>query len=391
MDSRPSRAFCLTIQTPIEDPDWDDLDSIVGGSLRFVVWQLEQAPTTGQLHLQVYLEFSKPVRPSVFKLFCAREVDEPLYEQSTWCSGFHVEPRRASREAARQYCEVAEWKGESKGRVEGPWYWPSLAAWDQGGQGKRSDLSSACALLKSGGSLVDVARTQPETFVRFERGLSRLADILSPSDFREVEGWFIWGDTGVGKSHWVYSTFGPANVYSPPSESPLWFDGYRGQSVLFFEEFDSAVPIKTLLRIVDEYSLAVQVKGGFVNARWTRVIFTGNSDITRGWPRELMRRFGFGSRVRHVGVRDGERVGFPTAAEVGGAGGFSMVKRRHVVAPRPDAVPGADAPGIAAGDGHVAAVQPGPPGPMVGDGGVRILPNFVVDDGGVVRHRPVYG
>jgi len=397
--SKPARAHCLTIQNPIQDPDWSFLAILTGGKLRCAVWQLEAAPTTGQLHFQAYVEWNKPVRGSVFRSFAADPADFPFEDQSTWCSGIHVEPRRASREAARQYCEVAEWKGESKGKLDGPWYWPSLEAWGSGGQGYRSDLAAACAIIQSGGSLYDVAVASPATFVRYERGLDRLSFILSPSEFRECVGIFLWGATGVGKSHWVYSTFGAANVYPVASEAPLWLDGYTGQSILFFEEFDSAVPIKTLLRIVDGYPLLVPVKGGFRHSRWTRVIFTGNSDVTATWPPELIRRFtADGVRhIYHVGMRNGVRTGFPSPASVGGRGGFPVIRRPHALpappggavaqypelplAPPPIPAPAnVDDPSVVSISDVIHEVAPK---------GVRILPSFVRAPDTYVHHAPL--
>jgi len=404
---KPSRAHCLTIQAPFEDPDWDTLNELAGGHLRFAVWQLESAPSTGQLHFQAYCEWSKTVRGGVFARWAS--VPSELDSDVPWCSGIHVEQRRGTREQAREYCEVAIYKDEEKGRLDGPWYW-NLAGWDQGGQGRRSDFAAAVDLIAGGGSIMDVAKQFPASFVRYERGLARLGEVLAPPVFRDVEGWYIWGDTGVGKSHWVYSTFGVANVYAIANESPLWFDGYAGEPVLFFEEFESLVSIKTLLRIVDGYPLRVPVKGGFIRAQWTRVIITGNYDVTPHWPPELKRRFGFPlgrgdhGNVRHCRLVGERRLGFPSASEVGGLGGFPVVRVPHVV-------PTLGASGV--GSDHLAAsdsadsdhewrgllagldISLEASGSDVSGGGggelvapPRILPNFVLD-GGVVRHSPL--
>lgn len=418
----------------MEDLDPDLLNELSRGQLRYCVWQLEQGTETGHVHFQAYVEWKKPQRAAVFARWSALEPtyldrscfssehDEPEWgvERFSWCQGIHVSVRRASREAARQYCMVREFKGKSKGYLDGPWEWGEFTA---GGQGTRNDLAACCAWIKGGGSIRDLAAKWPTTYVKYERGFRSLAHELSPVVFRDVEGWYIWGDTGVGKSHWVFSCYGPDNVYVVANESPLWFDGYHGQSVIFFEEFDSLVPIKKLLRIVDGYPLLVPVKNGFVRAEWSRVIITGNSDVSQQWPCELKRRFGFprglGTRgnVRHCKWSGTERVGFPTFEEAGGGGPFTIERRPHVVRYAPGSGPppqlgmggGSDlssgSPGssgdvlssdaMAVGDGFDNILSSGDVGHLgVGVGlmssvKTQILPSFAQCADGIVRYNGV--
>jgi len=236
---KPARAHCLTIQNPVEDPDWDQLNVIAKGALRYAVWQLECAPTTKTLHFQCYVEWNRTVRGSVFDQWCKlppsdarwvsfrRGVDSSSYfrfsesEKFQWCQGIHVEARGKSPEAARQYCMVDVFKGESKGRLDGPWEW---GEWSDTKQGKRNDLDTVASFVAKGGLLREVVDRWPSVYCKYERGLRSISEIVAPPMLRRVESWVLWGDTGVGKSHWVYTTFGPANVYAVTSESTLWFD-----------------------------------------------------------------------------------------------------------------------------------------------------------------------
>jgi len=323
----------------VEQFDCDFLNQLSGGNLRYFVGQLERAPSTGTVHFQCYVEWRKPQRGSVFSRWAAEEPSSlgreyfSAFEPFAWCSGIHVELRLASREAARQYCMVREFKGEDKGYLDGPWEWGEF---EEGGRGRRSDLAVATAWISSGGDLFGVAQRWPDVFVKFERGLSSLEALVAPREFRDVEGWVLWGATGAGKSHFVYEAFGVDNVHVVASEAPFWLGPYRGQPVLLFEEFASVLDIKTLLRVVDGYPGDFSIKGGHTRGRWFRVILTGNDDFTRSWPPELKRRFGFsaanpGGNVRHC---TGRGAGFPTIAEVGGGGPFPVV-RRPFIAPRP--------------------------------------------------------
>jgi len=291
---------------------------------------------------------------------------------------------------------VAEFKGDDKGRLDGPWEW---GLWDSGGSGKRNDLATVAAFIAAGGTIADVARQWPTVFIRNERGIRSYANLnaqLNPC-VREVEGHYLWGDTGVGKSHWVYSTFGIANVYVVANESPLWFDGYSGQPVLFFEEFGSSVAITTMLKLVDGYPLLVPIKGGFVLAEWTRVILTGNGDVTGQWPKELKRRFGFpgglgdAGNVYHCRWNGGQRTGFPSAERVGGSAiPFTWRVRKHAV-PSPSVALLGDAGGGGSSsssrdddvsDASGLSLDGGPVQPVV-----QILPGFAVCRDGVTREN----
>lgn len=67
--------------------------------IRHAVWQVERAPTTGRLHLQMYAEFRSPVRPHAIQRHFP---------------GAHVEESKGSYEQNKAYCTKEET------RVEGP-------------------------------------------------------------------------------------------------------------------------------------------------------------------------------------------------------------------------------------------------------------------------------
>lgn len=67
--------------------------------------------------------------------------------------------------------------------MSGPW---ERGSWEEGGQGRRNDLSAAIASLKAGG-LKRVAEENPTAYVKYSKGLKALAQELEPrltdSDF----------------------------------------------------------------------------------------------------------------------------------------------------------------------------------------------------------------
>lgn len=66
-----------------------------------------------------------------------------------------------------------------------------------------------------------------------------------------------------------------------------WFDGYTGQNIVLFDDFDSGqCSYRLLLKLLDRYPLSVQVKGGCVNWRPRIVYITSNRDPSMWYTEE---------------------------------------------------------------------------------------------------------
>lgn len=100
MPRAPSQARSW-IATVYKDPV-EFREQLDANYIKYGIWQQERCPTTGRLHLQCYFEFKKPMR--------MRAVKGALGDATA-----HVEPRRGTREDAREYCRKEE------SRVDGPW------------------------------------------------------------------------------------------------------------------------------------------------------------------------------------------------------------------------------------------------------------------------------
>jgi len=257
------RAWCFTLNNPDEQLTEDTFG---GDKCRYAIWQEESAPGTGTRHYQGYVEFTTPVRLSGVR---------KLLERAHW------EPRRGTREQARDYCRKPD-------RLDGPW---ELGSFDAGGAGRRTDLADAIVTLGRRGRVADIAHEQPAVFVKFFRGFDRLASEMYVKARRlELKVYVLWGRAGTGKSRYVWDMWGD-DLYSLFSQSPLWFDGYRGEKTLLIEEFEvGGISREMMLKILDIYPLQVPVKGGSVYAQWTKVYITANFDFTSVWDTALKRR-----------------------------------------------------------------------------------------------------
>lgn len=216
---------------------------------KYAIWQLEAAPTTGQLHLQGYAEFDSPVSLSTL-----RNLDG--VENAHW------EARRGSADQAREYCSKQET------RVDGPWTFGLPSE-----QGKRSDLLRVATRIRQGEKLERIAEDEPATVIRYQRGLSWFASFHAPQRVWAMELVVVVGPSGVGKSRYAMESY-PEAYWKPPG---AWWPGYTGQETVVLDEFyGSSMAFSELLRLCDRYPMTVETKGGHVAFTSKRLVFTSN-------------------------------------------------------------------------------------------------------------------
>lgn len=146
--------------------------------------------------------------------------------------------------------------------------------------GRRTDLEDLAAIVREHGAAGVVDR-MPEMLIRFPRGIDRLErEILAARDKPVPEVYVLWGDPGSGKSRRVREL--APDVWSVPSSGGdfewKWFDGYRGQENVVFDDFEPLYQyLAPMLRWIDRYPVTVPVKGGFVNWVPRRIFITSNA------------------------------------------------------------------------------------------------------------------
>lgn len=297
-----ARCYLLTINNPSEVPlpgfpDW----------VSYAAYQLERGDS-GTPHLQVYLECSKAV------YFTAVKAAFP---------SAHIESRRGTQGQAIAYCTKAET------RVSGPWFYGEPKK-----QGDRTDLKNVVAMINDPTCTYrDIVSENPETYIRYHRGIRETFGILRPNPSREnISIEIFWGPTGTGKSRRAHAENPNAYIYVDNVNG--WFDGYTDESVVILDEFDCLTPLRLLLKLLDRYPHKMPVKGGFVPIVATKFVFTSNSDPAYWYACDaaLARRFLEFAKITQVlppacGGSDpigsgGVFLSFPTPPSLeGGAGG----------------------------------------------------------------------
>lgn len=246
-----ARRWCFTLNNPENGIDgWNNHPDCT-----YAIYQLEQGES-GTPHLQGYVEFKVPKRLAWLK----RHVS-PLA---------HFAVSRGSPEQNRAYCSKEE------GRLAGPREHGAISK----GAGHRSDLDAAAALVEEGGASC-VAEQMPAVFVKYSKGLRDLEYHLRGTK-RKREGFLkpsikvYWGPSGAGKTRRCYEEHPDLYRCVSHTGGTLWMDGYDGEDVVLFDDFQGGIQFRLLLQILDGYPLHLQIKGGHVQFLARVILFTSN-------------------------------------------------------------------------------------------------------------------
>lgn len=239
------RNWCFTINNPTDE----DRESLIPmksfnhdppvptlpSGVKYIKFQLERGKE-GTPHFQGVVVFkSQVVLKSVKKLMPRA----------------HLEPCRDLR-SSLIYCEKEDT------RVDGPWSHGQEPA-----QGARTDLVELCESISSGEVTAEaVAVESPMTYHKYGRTLHKVEDIALRKRFRTemTKGIWLYGPTGVGKSHRAFKDFDPSTHYVWKNDKG-WQDGYTGQEIVIINDFRGSIPYDELLQMVDKWPYTVPRRG----------------------------------------------------------------------------------------------------------------------------------
>lgn len=181
----------------------------------------------------------------------------------------HIEITRGSPAQAAEYCrkdqKFIEYGTLPKGR------------------GTRCDIDNLVNSIQ-GGTDRDTIRTQyPKLFLRYSRAITNWISEMQPHRNWITEVIVHWGRTGTGKTRSVFEFISRESIYIHPGEN--WFDGYNGQPVVLFDDFNgSEFKLSYLLKLLDRYPMRVPVKGDYVNWIPKHIFITSNKSPDEWYP-----------------------------------------------------------------------------------------------------------
>lgn len=210
------------------------------------VASLEKCPTTGKIHIQCVMHFKNARTRRGIKA-------------ETGLNYIHLERMKGTWQQAADYCRANDSEGNPK---------PSHVRllWDYGdgptNQGKRTDLEAVRDRINDGETVESmlIAGEDFGTIARNLKAFDRVEDAFLCRQFRTemTTCEWLWGPTGVGKSHRAFTGFTPETHYVFEPSDNGWWDGYRGQETVILNDFRGNLKYEELLQLVDKYPKSVK-------------------------------------------------------------------------------------------------------------------------------------
>ena len=114
-----------------------------------------------------------------------------------------------------------------------------------------------------------------DVFVKYYHSLRSIAkDSAKPVPRGPQEVNVYWGKAGSGKTRKVFDEVG--EVYYIKTPTTKWFDGYRGEETIIIDEFRGVIDVSHILKWLDRYPCAVEVKGSQVHLKSRKWYITSN-------------------------------------------------------------------------------------------------------------------
>lgn len=205
--------------------------------IQFIAFGRETCPTSGRLHDQCFCYFINPRSKGKRALGEIGKMFGPIHA--------NVQPMLGSFAQNEAYCSK-EGQYTKLGQVP-----------NQGARGNLDELKES--ILKGELTADAVAVDNPTLFHQYGRTLDRLEAIALRKRFRTemTEGIWYTGASGAGKSHKAFEGYSPDTHYIKNLNED-WWDGYKGQETVIFNEFRGQVPFAELLDLMDKWPKTVK-------------------------------------------------------------------------------------------------------------------------------------
>jgi hypothetical protein len=108
---------------------------------------------------------------------------------------------------------------------------------------------------------------------------------------RKIEVFYLYGATGLGKTHFVHKLHGFTDVCTitdyRDNGRKMYFDAYDdGQDILVFDEFTGQAPISSMLRWLDKYPVKLPARYHDRTACFTKVYILSNLPLAKIYVQE---------------------------------------------------------------------------------------------------------
>lgn len=235
----------------------------------------EVAPTTGEHHVQGYLEVTKGLQWTyeTFKTFLNK--GNTWKGQSLWV--------KASKGSALENVKYTH-KPENVGRWE-----LTKGEFRNYGQGRSAAMAKVKTMLDTGATMKQVYSAEFEESAKHYRFFKEYRLVMTKPRSWPMVVFYIHGPSGSGKSS-IIERFWPLGddtywLTVPKAGQNVWWDGYDGQSTVVIDDWKPGYfgpgHVLFMQRLVDRYPFKVPVHGGLVEFVSKVIVFTSNTPPDR--------------------------------------------------------------------------------------------------------------
>ena len=151
----------------------------------------------------------------------------------------------------------------------------------KGGEATKEKYLEIIAKAKEG-DMDWIEMNHPGEYLRMKRTLKEIAHESmakkQKTEHNELDNWWIFGETGCGKSRAVHDAIPIGRMYKKMQNK--WWDGYMGQDYILIDDFDPGWTGKAALKQwSDHYMTKVETKGGTIDINPKHFIITSNYKI----------------------------------------------------------------------------------------------------------------
>lgn len=227
----------------------------------------DEIATTGTFHTHIFLYSHSPIRFSTIKKRFPTA---------------HIEKAYGSASQNRDYImKKGVWANDKKAEtsVDGSFF--EYGELPQEENEKGSKMTRLIENLKDGKRTAQIVEDLPSLGFRV-REIDTLRQTLLSERYsvenRDLSVIYIYGVTGAGKTRGIYERHNARDIcrITDYGKNGIRFDGYNGQSVLVFEEFNSQIPVEEMLNYLDIYPINLPARYSDRVGCYTMVYFTSN-------------------------------------------------------------------------------------------------------------------
>lgn len=273
MSNSQSRKWTLVINNPNEcEFTHERICEIMMKFFPDYFCMADEVAKTGTFHTHIFIYSHSPIRFSTLKNRF------PIA---------HIEKAIGSAKQNRDYIlKTGKWENGEKAEtsVEGSFY--EYGTLPKEREENNPKMSMLIENIRDGKQTTEIIEDAPEFAFRI-RDIDALRQVLNAekylSENRDLYVTYIFGASGTGKTRSIYKKHNAKDICritNYRTGKGVSFDGYSGQDVLVFEEFNSQIPIEEMLNFLDIYPLNLPARYNDRTACYKKVYITSNIPLS---------------------------------------------------------------------------------------------------------------